>query len=158
MFQLYVHCVYIMSGRGSWYTSPNWVVDNLPLSIINIDKVINLIKSPLSPPPPPPKQCCLKLVSINANTRQLKWRRRGRWINDVEKIQIMVQCTKTLATHSSYLLYTYHILNECYLLIMYVGWLTSLWIFLLAKRKLTDMSFTGLFWLSNTSSASLQII
>ena len=37
-----LHCVYIMSGRGSWYTSPNWVVDNLPLSIINIDNVINL--------------------------------------------------------------------------------------------------------------------
>ena len=42
MFQLYVHCVYIMSGRGSWYTSPNWVVYNLPLSIINIDNIINL--------------------------------------------------------------------------------------------------------------------
>ena len=25
-----------------WYTSPNWVVDNLPLSIINIDNIINL--------------------------------------------------------------------------------------------------------------------
>ena len=56
MFQLCVHCVYIMSGRGSWYTSPNWVVDNLPLSIINIDNVINLklvnLNLPFLPPFP----------------------------------------------------------------------------------------------------------